>query len=328
MTSSTVREGETLFNLQQALAEVSEALNQTMDELLPKNAGSENKVISITSREQEDNEIEEHGGEARIIEAMRYSALSGGKRLRPFLTVSCANLFGVNMDAALNTAAAIEFIHTYSLIHDDLPAMDDDPMRRGKPSCHVQFGEAAAILAGDALLTYAFQVLASPIVHPDASVRCELIREIAKASGVNGMVGGQMIDLDAENKELTVDEVIRLQRLKTGELFAISCAAGAVLGKAPQQLRNALCRYAHDIGLAFQITDDLLDVEGTREETGKQVKKDQDAGKATLVGVLGVERAREHANILAEQAQAHLKVFDKKADNLRTLANYVVSRRS
>jgi len=318
-----------VFDLQRALAETSQQLDEAMGEILPNPGYTSTKVISITSRETSDKVAEEvHSGEHRVIQAMRYSALSGGKRLRPFLTVECAKLFGVSPEAAMYTAAAIEFIHTYSLIHDDLPAMDDDDMRRGQPSCHVKFGEAAAILAGDGLLTFAFEVLAHPMVHPDASVRCDLVRTIAKAAGVFGMVGGQMMDLDAENKDMDVDEIIRLQRLKTGEMFAVSCESGAILGKAAEKLRSSLRRYAHDIGLAFQITDDLLDVEGTRVETGKKVGKDSAAGKATLVGVLGVERAREQSKILADQAKHHLRNFDKNADNLRALADYVVSRRS
>lgn len=318
-----------MFDLQQALADNSAKVDEVMDELLPGSGRCSNKVISIASREESHEQPEEEqNGENRVIAAMRYSALSGGKRLRPFLTVECAGLFGVSAEAAMTTAAAIEFIHTYSLIHDDLPAMDDDDYRRGKPSCHKQYGEATAILAGDGLLTYAFEVLAHRLVHPDAGVRCELIRTIAKAAGVAGMVGGQMMDLDAENEELDADEIIRLQRLKTGEMFAVSCESGAILGKAPDNLRNALRRYAHDLGLAFQITDDLLDVEGTREETGKQVGKDASAGKATLVAVLGVGRAREQAQILSEQAKHYLRHFDKKADRLRMLAEFVVSRRS
>lgn len=316
-------------NLQQALAEISEKLDRVMGDLLPSPLHLATKVISLHSREEEEeDEGPALGGEAKVMEAMRYSALAGGKRLRPFLTVESAKLFGVNPDAAVMTAAAIEFVHTYSLIHDDLPAIDDDDFRRGKPSCHKQFGEAAAILAGDALLTYAFEVMANPRVHPDAQVRCELIRSIARAAGVRGMVGGQMMDLDAEHKELTADEVIRLQRLKTGEMFAVSCEAGAILGKAPDAMRARLQRYAHDIGLAFQITDDLLDVEGTRTETGKGVKKDQQAGKATLVSALGIDHARDHAAMLAKQATEHLGAFDHRADALRALAQYVVTRRS
>jgi farnesyl diphosphate synthase len=205
--------------------------------------------------------------------------------------------------------------------------MDNDALRRGKPSCHVVFGEAAAILAGDALLTFAFQVLADERVHADPAVRCELIRTLSAASGYRGMVGGQMMDLESENKKLSIDEIIRLQRLKTGELFAMSCEAGAILGKAPRMLRNALRGYAHDIGLAFQITDDLLDAEGTRAEAGKAVNKDRQAGKATIISVLGIERAKEQARILANQAIGHLEGFDKKADELRSLAEFVITRR-
>lgn len=292
--------------LLQALEECSDRLHDTLDSLLP----------------QADM------GVGTLAEAMRYASLNGGKRLRPFLTVQSAKLFGVCIDAALQVASAIELIHTYSLIHDDLPAMDDDDLRRGQPATHIKFGEAAAILAGDALLTYSFQLLADQAVHADPGVRCELIRCLATASGFRGMVGGQMMDLEAENEELTLDQIIRLQRLKTGELFAVSCEAGAILGKAPWQMRNALRAYAHDIGLAFQIRDDLLDREGSREETGKNVKKDVDAGKATLVSMMGMERAREQSRILAEQAVRHLDVFDHKANHLRELAGYIITRRS
>lgn len=315
-------------NLQQALADISEKLDRVMDELLPSQLTVANKVISMTSRQEETETASAPEGEGKVIEAMRYSALAGGKRLRPFLTVESAKLFGVNADAAMMTAAAMEFVHTYSLIHDDLPAMDNDDFRRGKPSCHKQFGEAAAILAGDALLTYAFEVMSNPRVHPDANVRCELIRSVARAAGVRGMVGGQMMDLDAEHQALSVEEVIRLQRLKTGEMFAVSCEAGAILGKAPDAMRARLQRYAHDIGLAFQITDDLLDVEGTRTETGKGVKKDAIKGKATLISALGVERAREQATTLANQAAAHLAPFDERAGTLRALAQFVITRRN
>lgn len=319
-----------MVDLQRALQEVAETLNAKMDYLLPADGEEYTGNTVIALKPMNDNRPTVStpiGGEDTVIKAMRYSALSGGKRLRPFMTVSCASLFGVSREASLCCAAAIEFIHTYSLIHDDLPAMDDDSLRRGKPSCHVVFGEAAAILAGDALLTFAFQVLADERVHADPQVRCELIRTLAAASGYRGMVGGQMMDLESENKQLSIDEIIRLQRLKTGELFAMSCEAGAVLGKAPRALRNALRGYAHDIGLAFQITDDLLDAEGTRSEAGKEVKKDRQAGKATLVSILGIERAKEQARLLANQAIGHLEVFDKKGDELRALAEFVITRR-
>jgi farnesyl diphosphate synthase len=313
--------------MQEALNLNSAELEQIMDEILPHPQGLSSNIITLADRHLH-CEKSDVGGEGVVMDAMRYSALSGGKRLRPFLTVTCAGLFGVSGSSALLTASAIEFIHTYSLVHDDLPAMDDDDLRRGQPSCHVKFGEAVAILAGDALQALAFQILAGNEVHPDPTVRCELVRTVAKAAGASGLVGGQMLDLAAEKKRLSVDEIIRLQRLKTGEMFAVSCEAGAILGKAPLMLRNALRRYAHDLGLAFQITDDLLDAEGTREEAGKEVRKDDVRGKATLVQALGIERAREQAIILAEQAAGHLEVFDyKKARHLHALAKFVVNRK-
>jgi len=314
--------------LSTAIDEVSHLLTERMEELLGVPKQDSNTVIALSPKAKPVEEKTEVRGAYTILEAMRYSALSGGKRLRPFLVVCSANLFGVSEKSAIEAACAIEFIHTYSLIHDDLPAMDNDDLRRGKPSCHKAFGEAAAILAGDGLLTYAFQVLSSPNLHPDPAVRCELINALAQASGSWGMVGGQMMDIEAEKQNLSVDEIIRLQRLKTGELFAVSCEAGAILGKAPSMMRKLLRAYAHDMGLAFQITDDLLDAEGTRAETGKAVGKDKDAGKATLVTGMGIERARDHAQLLIDQAISHLDVFDKKADNLRELAKFVISRKS
>lgn len=317
-------------DLQAAIAHVSDSLETRMGQLLllPDSPEGNGNVVSFKAKQAaNDGDARNVRGEETILDAMRYSTLGGGKRLRPFLAVCSASLFGVSLDAAIEAAAAIEFIHTYSLIHDDLPAMDNDDLRRGKPSCHKAFSEAAAILAGDGLLTYAFQILANPRMHSDPNVRCELITALAQASGCFGMVGGQMMDLEAENKTLSVDEIIRLQRLKTGELFAVSCEAGAILGKAPHMMRNLLRAYAHDMGLAFQITDDLLDAEGTRTATGKNVRKDNAAGKATLVSVMGIERAREHSHILIRQAVSHLSVFDKKADHLRNLAEFVIARR-
>lgn len=315
-------------HLQDAIQRVSESLDKRMGELLRVPEADSTTVISFAPKVSPAATTGHVRGEETILEAMRYSTLGGGKRLRPFLTICASSLFGVSLDSAIETAAAIEFIHTYSLVHDDLPAMDNDDLRRGKPSCHKAFGEAAAILAGDGLLTYAFQVLSSHRTHADPAVRCELISALAQASGCWGMVGGQMMDLEAENKALSLEEIIRLQRLKTGELFAVSCEAGAILGKAPGMMRNLLRAYAHDMGLAFQITDDLLDVEGTRTSVGKTVRKDKIVGKATLVSILGVDRAREHAQILTKQAISHLDVFDKKADNLRALAEFVISRKS
>jgi farnesyl diphosphate synthase len=249
------------------------------------------------------------GPEARVFQAMRYSALAPGKRLRPFLVLASA--------------------HLYSLVHDDLPSMDDSDLRRGRPTCHKQFDEATAVLAGDGLLTLAFEVLADPDTHGDPAVRCELVSSLAKAAGPSGMVGGQMFDLLAErDSSLDIGAITRLQRLKTGALIAFSCEAGAILGKAAPELRVALRGYAHDLGLAFQIADDLLDVEGTAAETGKPVGSDAAAGKATFVSILGVERARDQAALLVRQAIAHLDLFEEKADLLRQAAHFVVERRT
>lgn len=268
------------------------------------------------------------GPEARLVEAMRYSALGGGKRIRPFLVLMSARLFGVEDQSALRVAAALEMVHCYSLIHDDLPAMDDDDLRRGRATCHVKYDDATAILAGDALLTRAFEVLAHEETHQDPNVRLELVCELAKASGMAGMVGGQMIDLMAESQELDIPEITRLQRLKTGALIVFACKAGAILGKTGELKRHALRNYGHDLGLAFQIADDLLDVEASVEETGKKVGKDADRGKATFVSLLGLERAHEQANMLAGQASTHLDVFDVDTKLLRAMAHYVVNRRS
>jgi farnesyl diphosphate synthase len=231
--------------------------------------------------------------------------------------------------SALRTASAIEFVHAYSLIHDDLPAMDDDDLRRGKPSCHKQFDEATAILAGDALQALAFEVLAHDATHGDPAVRVALVAELAKAAGAHGMVGGQMLDLLAETTpELSIGTITRLQRLKTGALISFSCTAGAILGKAAEPLRAALAAYAHDLGLAFQIVDDLLDVEGNVVELGKATNKDAEAGKATFVSILGLERARAQAALLAQQSAAHLEPFGSAADLLRQAARFVVERRA
>ena len=268
------------------------------------------------------------GLEARVYEAMRYSALAPGKRLRPLLVLASARLFGVARRSALQVAAAIEMVHAYSLIHDDLPAMDNSDLRRGRPTCHKAFDDATAVLAGDGLLTMAFEVLSHPDAHGDPAVRCELVSALAAAAGSAGMVGGQMIDLIAEKQPLDIGAITRLQRMKTGALIAFSCEAGAILAKASHDQRIALRGYAHDLGLAFQIADDLLDVEGSAEETGKPVGADAAAGKATFVSILGGERARAQAELLVEQAVAHLDLFEQRAELLRQVARFVVSRRT
>jgi len=266
--------------------------------------------------------------EGRVFEAMRYSIYAGGKRMRPLLVLASAELFGVEREHALRVAAALECVHVYSLIHDDLPAMDDDDMRRGKPSLHKAFDEATAILAGDGLLTLAFEILADEATHPDPYVRTELVSSLAKASGGHGMVGGQMIDLSAADHELDQQEIFRLQKMKTGALICFAAEAGAIMVHASKAARSSLQGYARDLGLAFQIADDLLDVEGDAAEVGKAVGKDAAAGKATIVGILGIERARQQAQILADQAIDHLSDFDDKASLLRAVAHFAINRRS
>jgi farnesyl diphosphate synthase len=266
--------------------------------------------------------------EARVYQAMRYAVLGPGKRLRPFLVLAGARLFGIARQYALQVAAAVEMVHAYSLVHDDLPAMDDSDLRRGRPTCHKEFDEATAVLAGDGLLTAAFEVLAHPDTHADPAVRCELVAALALAAGAAGMVGGQMIDLIAEHRPLDIGAITRLQRMKTGALIAFSCESGAILAKAPAEARTALRGYAHDLGLAYQIADDLLDVEGSTAETGKPVGADAAAGKATFVSILGVERARSQAELLIGQAVVHLDLFGRRAELLREAARFVISRRT
>ncbi len=268
------------------------------------------------------------GARGRVIEAMRYSALAGGKRLRPFLVLESAGLFDVAPDQALQCAVAVEMIHCYSLIHDDLPAMDDSDLRRGRPTAHKAFDEATAVLAGDGLLTEAFAGLADPRCHPDAGVRAELIAGLARAAGAGGMVGGQMIDIAPGRDGLDLDGITGLQALKTGALIAFSCEAGAILGRAGAPERAALLGYARDLGLAFQIVDDLLDFDATPEELGKPTGQDAAAGKATFVGLLGPGEARARAKKLVDSACARLEIFTKKADFLKQTAIFVLERRN
>ncbi len=292
-------------DLTEAMAEVSACVNATLEQLLPIGDAPE----------------------GRLFDAMRYAALAGGKRLRPFLVVTTADMFKVAETSALRVAAAVEMLHTYTLVHDDLPAMDNDDLRRGLPTCHRQFDEATAILAGDALLTRSFEILAHSDTHSDPAVRAELVLEMARAVGANGTVGGQMIDLLAETMPMDMIAVTRLQQLKTGRLIGFSCEAGAILGKASRPLRSHLLAYAHDLGLAFQIRDDVLDVEGDVCEMGKAVRKDDSHGKATFVSLLGLERARAQAAMLVDQAVTHLDIFDDEADLLRQVARFMIERR-
>lgn len=263
---------------------------------------------------------------ADLYRAMRHAAIGGGKRLRPLLVAATARLFGVDRDCAGTVGTAIECIHVYSLVHDDLPAMDDDDLRRGKPTVHKAFGEATAILAGDCLHDLAFELLSSDAAHPDPFVRVELIADLARASGPAGMAGGQMMDLEAEKASFDLATVTRLQALKTGALIAASVEAGAILGRVAPEGRKGLRGYARDIGLAFQIADDILDVEGDAELAGKALRKDEAAGKETFLSLLGLERAREQAAMLVDQAIAHLHAYGPEADVLRDIARYVLER--
>jgi farnesyl diphosphate synthase len=292
--------------LESALGEAADAVNRTLDRLVPP----------------------VDGAERRVVEAMRYALMGGGKRIRPFLVLNSARLFDVPEIGALRTAAAIEMVHSYSLVHDDLPAMDNADLRRGRPSVHRQFDEATAILAGDGLLTQSFEVLADAETHANPLVRSELVLALAQAAGAAGMVGGQMIDLEAQHAKLDLEAITKLQRLKTGAIIRFSCEAGAILASAPTKERRALQLYAEDLGLAFQIADDLLDVESSAAVTGKPVGQDQAAGKATFVAVLGVDEARRQAKAIADRAASHLAGFEERADLLCEMAQFVVNRRS
>ena len=262
---------------------------------------------------------------ARVTQAMRYAALGQGKRLRPFLVVETAALFDVPRQYSLRAGAALECVHCYSLVHDDLPAMDDDDLRRGKPTTHKAFDEATAILAGDALLTYAFEILSEEATHPDPKVRLKLVSQLARAAGVAGMVGGQMLDLEAETRSSTdLSDITLIQSLKTGALFRNACEAGAILGAADPA---PLTRYAEKIGLAFQIADDILDIESTPEALGKATQKDRNMGKATFVDLLGLDGARARAEALVEEAIDSLSPYGAKAMILSEAARFIVERR-
>ena len=266
------------------------------------------------------------GPRARVLDAMRYSALDGGKRFRPFLVMRSAALFGVSPSQSARVGAALEMIHCYSLIHDDLPAMDNADLRRGRPSLHKAFDEATAILAGDALLTLAFEVVAEEATHADASTRTRLVIELARSAGHAGMVGGQMIDLSPIRNTLSLDGVAELQALKTGALIGFGVKAGAMLGGADRQQIDALDHYAQDLGLAFQIADDILDATSTSEQLGKPAQQDADKDKATFVKLLGLSGAQAEAQKISERAIEALASWGVEADPLRGAARYVISR--
>lgn len=262
----------------------------------------------------------------RLYAAMRHAAIGGGKRLRPLLVTATAALFHVDHAVALRVGTAVEAIHVYSLVHDDLPCMDDDDMRRGKPTVHRAFDDATAVLAGDSLHALAFEILASSQTHTDPFIRGELVSTLALASGPEGMAGGQMMDIEAEKSAFDLQTVMRLQALKTGALIAASVEMGAILGHIPPEGRTHLRGYARDIGLAFQIADDIMDVEGDPELAGKALQKDAAAGKGTFVSLMGLDRAKQQADMLVQQANEHLSTYGSEADLLRAIANYITER--
>lgn len=263
---------------------------------------------------------------ARLVEAMRYAAIGGGKRVRPLLLSATAGMYRVDRECAVRAGCAIEAIHVYSLIHDDLPCMDDDAMRHGKPTVHCAFDEAIAVLAGDSLHALAFEILSMPEISSDPYIRAEMVQALAAASGWSGMAGGQVMDIAAGNQQFDLHTVTRLQQLKTGALLGVAVEMGAILGHVPEEGRTHLRAYARDIGLAFQITDDLLDHEGDESKAGKALRKDKRQGKATFVSLMGADKARDQAQALAEQAVGHLSGHGEEADILRALARFIVER--
>jgi farnesyl diphosphate synthase len=293
-------------NFEQRLSEVADRITVAIDQLIPPASGPE----------------------AQLLRAMRHGALGHGKRLRPFITIEVGRMFGAPEKSLLRAAAAVECVHAYSLIHDDLPCMDDDDFRRGQPTVHKMFGEATAVLAGDALQALAFEIMASPETHRDALMRCKLIERTAVAAGARGMVGGQMIDMKpVSGAEEPLQVLTRMQRLKTGALISLAGEVGALLGGAQEQERQAIAGYTNDLGLAFQIVDDLLDVEGDPETLGKAVDKDQQAGKVNFVTLLGVEGAQGQVRFLAAQAKQHLASFGNRATSLLQTVDFVLNRR-
>jgi farnesyl diphosphate synthase len=265
-------------------------------------------------------------GRERLFEAMRHAAIGGGKRLRPLLTVAASRLFAIDRNRALRVGCAIEAVHVYSLIHDDLPCMDDADLRRGKATVHKAFGEAEGVLAGDSLHALAFEILADPQTNSDPWVRCELVLEMARAAGPSGMAGGQMMDLVAEGAELDLAAITRLQQLKTGALIEYAVEAASIMAKLPVEARRPYRGYARNIGLAFQIADDLIDHSGDEAAAGKPTGRDASAGKATFVSLLGEERARQQAGVLVDQAIEHLSAHGDEADLLRAIARFAIER--
>lgn len=294
-----------MSQLEPRLKEAAERVETALDGLLPRAVGPE----------------------TRLLDAMRYAALSGGKRLRPFFTLESGRLFDADEGWLLRTACAIECVHTYSLIHDDLPCMDDDDLRRGRATLHRAFDEATALLAGDALLTLAFELMAEPPTHPDPQMRCLLIAGLAKAAGAGGMVAGQAADMASHEIGSDLIAVTRMNRMKTGSLINFSVEAGAIIGCASDAERTALSRYAHDVGLAFQMVDDLLDAEGVVRDTGKAVGKDKARGKVNFVTVLGTDATRERVKMLASQAKRHLGMFGPRGRILLDAVDFIVERR-
>lgn len=308
MSAEMIMDAEELRQFEEYAQAVALAVEEELDAILPKPAESD---------------------DARLFEAMRYSVFAGGKRVRPLLILAANNIFGGNKKRAIRVAAAMECLHTYSLVHDDLPSMDDDDLRRGKPTCHKQFDEGTALLAGDALQTFAFEILSSSETHPNPAVCAKLVQSFAQASGPMGMCGGQMIDLIAETKDAdTYDQgaLARLQRKKTGALFAACTEAALIMNSTNTSDWNRLTTYAKNVGLAFQMVDDILDETGDAEKMGKAVNKDRGRGKATFARILGVDGARRQAEFLATQAIDQISVYGERADILKSLARFVVSR--
>lgn len=293
--------------LKKAIKETGNAVDDVINRLIPKS-----------------NELE-----SQLFDAMRYCTLEGGKRMRPLLVLTSCELFNVDYSCAVRAAAAVEMVHAYSLVHDDLPAMDDAKLRRGRPSLHCEFDEATAILAGDALQSLAFEVVADPDTHPDANIRIKLIQGLARAIGPRGMCGGQMLDLISEKQDLDVGAVTRMQKMKTGALIMFACEVGAIMGKASPKHAMALRNYAHDFGMAFQMTDDLLDLMGVQQDMGKETGKDAKAGKKNFLAFMAPGEARAKAELLVSQCVHHLSIFEPaRVEILVDLAKFLLERKN